>query len=128
MSQKLLSRTLLLCCILLGAVVALAAPAATDFVTGSSAATIQTQLQPDLSLKSVLVATAFLPPGKNAAGIGLRTCRCSCGQPCKTNADCGGNVCAPGITCCDRSPKDSPWLNRSSSRKNAASDVAVRCN
>ena len=30
-----------------------------------------------------------------------RTCRCSCGQPCKTNADCGpGGVCSAGITCC----------------------------
>lgn len=30
-----------------------------------------------------------------------RTCRCSCGFPCQTNADCGpGGVCSPGITCC----------------------------
>ena len=31
----------------------------------------------------------------------LRTCRCSCGAPCKTNADCGpGGTCSAGITCC----------------------------
>jgi hypothetical protein len=29
-----------------------------------------------------------------------RTCRCSCGQPCKTDADCDGGLCAAGITCC----------------------------
>jgi hypothetical protein len=31
-----------------------------------------------------------------------KTCRCSCGDPCKTDADCGGAVgsCRAGITCC----------------------------
>jgi len=30
-----------------------------------------------------------------------RTCRCSCGQPCKTDADCGpGGLCTGGISCC----------------------------
>jgi hypothetical protein len=30
-----------------------------------------------------------------------RTCRCSCGQPCQTDADCGvGGRCTAGITCC----------------------------
>jgi len=34
--------------------------------------------------------------------VGTRTCRCSCGFPCKTDADCGGGVgsCRAGITCC----------------------------
>jgi hypothetical protein len=27
-------------------------------------------------------------------------CRCSCGAPCQTNADCGGSSCDPFITCC----------------------------
>jgi hypothetical protein len=33
---------------------------------------------------------------------GGRTCRCSCGFPCKTDADCGGAVgsCRSGISCC----------------------------
>ena len=31
----------------------------------------------------------------------LRSCRCSCGAPCKTDADCGpGGICGAGITCC----------------------------
>jgi hypothetical protein len=30
-----------------------------------------------------------------------RTCRCSCGFPCKRDSDCGpGGICAGGITCC----------------------------
>jgi hypothetical protein len=31
-----------------------------------------------------------------------RTCRCSCGFPCQTDADCGGGVgsCRAGISCC----------------------------
>ena len=38
----------------------------------------------------------------NPQFIGTRTCRCSCGFPCKTDADCGGGVgsCRAGITCC----------------------------
>jgi hypothetical protein len=34
--------------------------------------------------------------------IGTKTCRCSCGFPCKTDADCGGGVgsCRAGISCC----------------------------
>jgi hypothetical protein len=33
--------------------------------------------------------------------LGGRTCRCSCGFPCKTDADCGpGGLCRAGITCC----------------------------
>jgi hypothetical protein len=27
-------------------------------------------------------------------------CRCSCGSPCSTDADCGGSSCDPFITCC----------------------------
>jgi hypothetical protein len=34
---------------------------------------------------------------------GFRTCVCSCGSPCKTDADCGaGGRCGAGITCCAR--------------------------
>ena len=127
MSHKLLLRTLLLSCVLLATVVALAAPSATGTATGTPTVTIQTYLQPDLSLKTVLVISSFQPADKAGAFFG-RTCRCSCGQPCKTDADCGGNVCAPGISCCNRSPQDSSWLNTSSSRKHAAPVFAAKCN
>lgn len=33
--------------------------------------------------------------------LGGRTCRCSCGQPCKKDSDCGpGGICSGGVTCC----------------------------
>src|SRR5947209_3520507 len=37
-----------------------------------------------------------------APAIGTLTCRCSCGFPCKTDADCGGALgsCRAGISCC----------------------------
>lgn len=42
-----------------------------------------------------------LAPAPAANPFAHRTCRCSCGYPCKTDADCGpGGVCAPGVTCC----------------------------
>ena len=33
---------------------------------------------------------------------GGRTCKCSCGYPCKTDADCGGAIgsCRGGVSCC----------------------------
>jgi hypothetical protein len=45
------------------------------------------------------VSESFLsarPPGRP------KTCRCSCGAPCETDADCGGAVgsCRVGVTCC----------------------------
>jgi len=72
----------------------------------NSPTVIKTYLRADLSLKSV-----FAPELSPAAGTpivlatGIRTCRCTCGLPCKTDADCGGNVCAPGITCCNSTPR-----------------------
>jgi hypothetical protein len=121
-----LSRMLLLCSVLLATVVALAAPAPATGPAGSSTVAIQTYLQPDLSLKSVFVADSFT--GKPAALLG-RTCRCSCGFPCKTDADCGpGGVCSGGISCCDKSLQDPAWTNTASSRKHPAPVFAAKCN
>jgi hypothetical protein len=38
----------------------------------------------------------------DGADRGGRTCRCSCGFPCKSDADCGGAIgsCRGGISCC----------------------------
>jgi hypothetical protein len=43
-----------------------------------------------------------LPAPDFLIGGRTRTCRCSCGYPCTTDADCGGAVgsCRVGITCC----------------------------
>ena len=51
------------------------------------------------------VCPASLPgspePEFMASPVRARTCRCSCGHPCKTDADCGpGGSCRAGITCC----------------------------
>ena len=39
---------------------------------------------------------------ESAAKPRFRTCRCSCGAPCRTDADCGGapGSCRQGVTCC----------------------------
>ena len=109
MTGKMLSKKmLLLSFVVLVVTAAVAAAAPNHQPIGNSEIAIRTYLQPDLTLKSVL-SPALLPEasGSTVAGGGLRTCRCSCGFPCKTNADCGpGGVCAPGITCCDKKHGD----------------------
>ena len=100
------TRYLLLASLLTVALAASAAAAGASDESAASPAQIKTFLRSDLSLKSVLTtspATTALP--QSGGAISLRTCRCSCGFRCTTNADCGpGGVCAPGITCCNNSP------------------------
>jgi hypothetical protein len=46
-------------------------------------------------------AAKALPATPDFITVASRTCRCSCGFPCKTDADCGlGGRCTAGITCC----------------------------
>ncbi len=94
---KLMSCAMFLACVFLVAV-AVASPAATDQpLAGSS--NMQTSLQPDLRLKSTVPADLLPTLTANRKG----TCRCSCGYPCSTDAQCGpGGVCDPFISCCDR--------------------------
>lgn len=64
----------------------------------------------DRSLDLIFLTQAVMSPAMTsseptpefmAVSFGRRTCRCSCGFPCQTNADCGpGGICSPGITCC----------------------------
>jgi len=43
----------------------------------------------------------IMPDQLEQFAFGRKTCKCSCGYPCKTDADCGpGGICATGITCC----------------------------
>ena len=108
MTGKMLSKKMLLLSFVVLVVTAAVAAAPNHQPIGNSEIAIRTYLQPDLTLKSVL-SPALLPEasGLTVARGGSRTCRCSCGFPCKTNADCGpGGVCAPGITCCDRKQGD----------------------
>ena len=58
-----------------------------------------------VSLSQAVTGPAMTPsqpaPEPMAPPFLRRTCRCSCGFPCTTNADCGpGGLCSAGITCC----------------------------
>jgi hypothetical protein len=95
---KLLSTTLLVACVLL-VTVAVAAPGSNDQPIARSVSALHTSLQPDLTLKST-ISQEILP----TAALHRRTCRCSCGYPCNSDADCGGAVgsCEAFISCCGR--------------------------
>ena len=79
-------------------------------VAAAAPAPEQPGCQPSLDLDAILEATAQTCPATTQEQIGTpdfivtggRTCKCSCGFPCKTDADCGGAVgsCRAGITCC----------------------------
>ena len=101
-----LKSKLLLVLLFLMAVSAFAASSSSDGQQGP-AVSIKTFLSADLSLRSVVVVPELAQPatGNPATVAFLKTCRCSCGQPCTTNADCGpGGACGVGITCCNRTP------------------------
>src|SRR5262252_10583611 len=102
--KRVFPQVLLLSFVALVVTAAVAAAAPNSQPIANSGTAIRTYLQPDLTLKSVLSPRLLPQPSESTvAGGGLRTCRCSCGYPCRTNADCGpGGVCAPGITCCDK--------------------------
>lgn len=106
-------KTLLVVCVL-SLVTVLAASTSTSksqVVTNSPA--IRTYLLPDLSLKSV-ISPDLLPVATKTGNVSTVAvgppkkgfCRCSCGYPCATSADCGGVSCDPFITCCDKNPRD----------------------
>ena len=87
------------------------APGRPDVSTLSEAATAPASVEstefPALPAAGLKGETCQADPGgevltEAAAPHRFRTCRCSCGAPCQTDADCGGGVgsCRPGITCC----------------------------
>ncbi len=60
---------------------------------------------PTVAATPTAAACPATPPASSEPAepifLGGRTCRCSCGFPCKTDADCGpGGLCRGGITCC----------------------------
>jgi hypothetical protein len=94
---------------ILGAVPLHAASPAAPVAALAAAVPVQPGCQPPLDLGKALkgqgaTCPATAPKPQNPEPeflVGTRTCRCSCGFPCKTNADCGpGGVCTAGITCC----------------------------
>jgi hypothetical protein len=129
------SKTLLAMLLLMTAA-AFAAPASSDGTPSS--AEIKTSLRADLTLKHVVLVPEIVQPAAAPAGTVafLKTCRCSCGQPCTTNADCGpGGACGVGITCCNRTPgqnsitaaNGTPQKENLSSRKNPSIAAASDC-
>jgi hypothetical protein len=93
---KVLPKHFLLGGVLLLALAAVAAAASNDPTPTSSAGTIRTTLQPDLTLKG------SLSPELVPVAFHRRTCRCSCGYPCNSDADCGpGGSCEQFISCCN---------------------------
>jgi hypothetical protein len=87
-----------------------AAPARADETTAPAVAPTAAAAQPGcgetLDLAAILsgkaeISPAVLPLNPAPELKAGRTCRCSCGQPCKRDEDCGpGGVCTGGITCC----------------------------
>lgn len=128
-NAKTLTKILAITCVLLAAMAATSAPASNNQPATGSDPAFKTVLQQDLSLKSEL-SPGLLPTlaDKNPAprhGF----CRCSCGYPCTTSADCGGVSCDPFITCCDKEPQDD-WFQRSaalSSHKGEMPVFRVKC-
>ena len=86
---------------------------------------IKTYLRADLSLKSVLSPEFAALASTDTAAATLRTCRCSCGFRCTTDADCGpGGRCTAGITCCASTPGTSSTGTLQGQGKEASSSNA----
>ena len=79
----------------------MAAPAAVPTAAAAQPGCGQTlDLAALLSAKAE-ISPAVLPLNPAPELKAGRTCRCSCGQPCKKDEDCGpGGLCMGGITCC----------------------------
>ena len=121
--SKFLSTTLLAACVLL-VTAAVAATVSNNQPIASSGSAIRTILQPDLTLKST-----FSPELLPTAMLHRRTCRCSCGYPCNSDADCGpGGSCDAFISCCDRG-ETNQWLQTAqrSTRTGETPVVNVKC-
>jgi len=130
-------KTWLVVVLLLMAVAAFAAAPDSSASNVTAAPAIKTYLMPDLTFHSVFTLDMLQPAqtlNGTADGLSARprrgTCRCSCGFPCTTSADCGGSSCDPFITCCVGKP-NSPevdWFTRSlelSSHKMSQSEAIL---
>lgn len=112
-------RKTLLVVLLLAAVAAVAATPDSSSQSATAAPVIRHYLMPDYSIKSVFpdLLPQSVTPANNFAGGPPRTgfCRCSCGFPCATSADCGGVSCDKFITCCARKTQNPEidWFTRS---------------
>lgn len=125
MSVKVVLTTLLGACALFVSV-AVAAPVSDDQSQANAGSAFQAVLQSDLTLKTTLSPTLFPQTGdRPKKGF----CRCSCGYPCATSADCGGVSCDPFITCCVRGEANQslPLGSGKSTRSGEQPAVNVKC-
>jgi hypothetical protein len=125
--------------LLLSAVAAVAATTDSNTQPATATPDIKTYLMPDFSFRSVfsldLLQQSATPASQpDNPGIAIKfhgTCRCSCGYPCTTSADCGGVSCDPFPTCCARTGQnlEAGWFTRSfefSSHKTAQPDAVLK--
>jgi hypothetical protein len=134
-----MSKTFLVVVLLLAATAAVAATPDSSSQPATTNLTVRHYLMPDHSFKSVFLldllqpaeALASQPDTLAAAPRKRGTCRCSCGFPCATDADCGGSSCDPFITCCARKTlnPEVEWFTRSfesSSHKTPLPDTILK--
>ena len=124
--------------LLLAATAAFAATSDSSTSNATVTPAVRTYLMPDLSIKSVFPdllpqSETLAPRADNFAGGPPKTgfCRCSCGFPCATSADCGGVSCDKFITCCARKAQNPEidWFTRSfesSSHKTSLPDSILK--
>src|ERR1051326_384496 len=131
-------RKTLLVVLLLPAFGAVGAPPDSNSQAVTTTPVIRHYLMPDHSIKSVFPdllsqSATVAPQADKLAGARpqMGFCRCSCGFPCSTSADCGGVSCDKFITCCARKTQNSEidWFTRSfesSSHKTALPDSILK--
>ena len=129
LNLRTLLQALLITCVLVATAVAISAPVSNSQPTTGSDPAIRTAMQPDLSLKTVISPEPS--PAALQTNLGPRHgfCRCSCGYPCTTSADCGGVSCDPFITCCEKEPGKN-WFTEGaalSSHKNGEAAINIKC-
>jgi len=121
--------------LLLAGVAAVAATPDSNSQPATGAPVLRTYLMPDLSIKTLISLPqaeilASQPDTLAAAPKRRGFCRCSCGFPCATSADCGGASCDPFITCCARKQNpEAEWFTRSfesSSHKTAPPEAILK--
>jgi len=122
---KLLFTILALTCTL----VVTAAAVSTNQPATNPDTAFKTAMQSDLTLKTVISPDLVPQTSKIALGKRHGFCRCSCGYPCETSADCGGVSCDPFISCCEKDQQNDVFQQGIllSSHKNGEPAVNVKC-
>lgn len=126
---KTLLKILVMACVFVAAAAAASTPVSNSQPVTAPDVAMKTALQPDLSLKSAIAPELLFTPTQISAAKRHGFCRCSCGYPCETSADCGGVSCDPFISCCEKDSSKNSLLNGAaqSSRKDGAPDINIKC-